>query len=218
MDAILEPLTKSGKLVQYVRELNGFLQAEHVRRLAFRDWLPDGVKAEFINGEVVVHSPDRLSHTRARQRVSSLVRAHAMSRAIGEVLDEKAMVKFERNDYMPDVSFWRAEVARTFEPGQMFFPPPDWACEVLSPSTEHVDRSDKFDDYARDGVGEYWLVHPEEHYVEQYVLAGSQYELRGKFNSGTITSVRVPGFAVPVEAFFSDEQNLLALQAILAGR
>lgn len=216
MDAILEPLMKSGKLVQYVRELNGFLQEEHVRRLAFRDWLPPGVKAEFINGKIVMHSPERLRHTDARQRLGILMRTFAVARAVGKVLDEKATVELDRNDVMPDVNFWRAEVAKDFDPEQMLYPAPTFVCEVLSPTTESRDRGVKFSDYARSGVAEYWLVHPQEGFVEQYVLRNGQFELLATIRSGTIASEAVPGFSIPIEAIFDDAANLAALRAILA--
>ena len=37
---------------------------------------------------------------------------------------------------------------------------PGWVCEVLSPSTEQVDRGRKLDLYRREGVGHVWLVSP----------------------------------------------------------
>jgi Uma2 family endonuclease len=37
---------------------------------------------------------------------------------------------------------------------------PDWLCEVLSPSTETIDRRKKLAVYARAGVGHVWLVNP----------------------------------------------------------
>jgi Uma2 family endonuclease len=37
---------------------------------------------------------------------------------------------------------------------------PDWVCEVLSPSTERLDRGDKIAIYARSGVRHAWLVNP----------------------------------------------------------
>ena len=38
--------------------------------------------------------------------------------------------------------------------------------------------------------------------IEQHVLAGERYELRMKSGSGTLVSEAIPGFQVPVEAFF----------------
>ena len=37
---------------------------------------------------------------------------------------------------------------------------PDWICEVLSESTEAVDRAEKMPVYAREGVRHVWLVDP----------------------------------------------------------
>jgi Uma2 family endonuclease len=37
---------------------------------------------------------------------------------------------------------------------------PDWVCEVLSPSTEALDRGKKLRIYAREGVAHAWLVDP----------------------------------------------------------
>jgi Uma2 family endonuclease len=38
---------------------------------------------------------------------------------------------------------------------------PDWVCEVLSPSTEAIDRAEKMPIYAREEIAHAWLVDPE---------------------------------------------------------
>ena len=45
---------------------------------------------------------------------------------------------------------------------------PDWVCEVLSPSTEQVDRGRKLDIYRREGVEHAWLVSPVLRTLEVY--------------------------------------------------
>lgn len=35
---------------------------------------------------------------------------------------------------------------------------PSFVAEILSPSTEHIDRGDKRDEYAQLGIGEYWII------------------------------------------------------------
>ena len=37
---------------------------------------------------------------------------------------------------------------------------PDWACEVLSPSTRRFDLQEKRPVYAREGVAHLWLIDP----------------------------------------------------------
>lgn len=39
--------------------------------------------------------------------------------------------------------------------------PPDWICEVLSPSTERLDRSEKLSIYLREQVTHVWLLSPQ---------------------------------------------------------
>ncbi len=45
---------------------------------------------------------------------------------------------------------------------------PDLVVEIVSPSTGRKDRKQKFEIYQRYGVGEYWIVDPEEQVVEIY--------------------------------------------------
>jgi len=54
---------------------------------------------------------------------------------------------------------------------------PDWACEVLSPSTERLDRSDKAEIYAEHGVTNVWFVDPEIQTLEVLRLDGATYRL-----------------------------------------
>jgi Uma2 family endonuclease len=43
---------------------------------------------------------------------------------------------------------------------------PDWVCEVLSPSTEKLDRAQKLRVYGREGVGHAWLMDLRSHTLE----------------------------------------------------
>jgi Uma2 family endonuclease len=79
-----------------------------------------------------------------------------------------------------------------------------------------VDRGVKFEDYALHGVAEYWLIHPEEEFVEQYILMGDRYELFFKSRSGNIQSRAIQGLLIPLRAIFDPAEHLAALQSILA--
>ena len=45
---------------------------------------------------------------------------------------------------------------------------PDWICEVLSPSTENIDRVDKLQSYFQAGLPHYWIADPIERVLEVY--------------------------------------------------
>ena len=63
----------------------------------------------------------------------------------------------------------RREPHRYFEAGE----PPDLVIEVLSTPRGNVERSEKIDDYARAGIGEYWIVDPFKRTVEVYRMGSS---------------------------------------------
>ena len=44
---------------------------------------------------------------------------------------------------VPDIADWRRERMPTVPDVPFFTLAPDWVCEVLSPSTEHIDRGDR---------------------------------------------------------------------------
>lgn len=209
---LTRPLKSSPLLADAVDELSQWLADERVRRQQFHQDITPEMKAEFIDGEVVLHSPAQNGHLDVTSRLSRLLSLYVDLRRLGEVKIEKCLVVFPRNDYEPDLVFFRAEKAAGFAPGTMKFPVPDLIVEVLSDSTEAQDRGVKFDDYEAHGVGEYWIVDTEARTVEQYVLRAGRYELRMKAGSGELASEVITGLRLPVEALFSSAANLAAVQ------
>jgi len=77
---------------------------------------------------------------------------------------------------VPDIAGWRREkMPRIPMKDAAIFITPDWVCEVLSPATEALDRSDKMDIYAREGVAHIWLVDPRTQTLEVYRNEGGQW-------------------------------------------
>ena len=215
MDAVVEKLLESPSLVLYLRRLEEVLAQERGARERFYEEMTESDKTEFINGEVIVHSPVKKRHGDCVRRLLKLLSSFVQVRDLGYVGFEKILVQLTRNDYEPDICFFGRDKAQSFTGEQMFFPPPDFVAEVLSPSTEGVDRSIKFQDYAAHGVGEYWIVDPDKEVLEQYLLSGTAFELAQKSASGTVKSPVIKGFEVPVGAIFDDNENLRTLQSLL---
>jgi Uma2 family endonuclease len=216
MDQLVEQILHSPRMPLYVEQLNEAQRKEQIDRAKFIDEVREDQKAEFINGEPIVHSPVRYEHNRSRRMLMRLVSTYVDSRSMGCVQDEKAMVSLTRNDYEPDIEFWHSQKSAAFKPNQMRFPAPDWIVEVLSPSTEQIDRGIKFEDYAAHGVVEYWIVDAEKQIVEQYKLTDGSYQLLLKSGSGTVRSEVIEGFEIPIVAIFDDAENLAALKKLLA--
>jgi Uma2 family endonuclease len=211
MEAILEQLVRSPKLRHYVAELNETVRREEEARQRFYRNLDEEVREEFINGEVVRQMTSRDSHSMAIRNIGRLMDIFAAVRGLGAVRTEQALTVFPRNDYAPDICFWTAAKSARFTGETTKYPVPDFICEVLSSSTEARDRGVKFEDYAFHGVAEYWLVEPDERFVEQYFARDGVYELAGKFTSDVVRSRAIEGFELPVAAAFDEGANLEAL-------
>jgi Uma2 family endonuclease len=215
MSVMIDQLLQEPTLPSILGRLQALLEAEQARRQYFYDVVTEEQKAEFINGEIVVHSPVKLQHNSASLLLYRLLGTYVDIHQLGVVGHEKLLITLERNDYEPDVCFFGNLKADGFTPDQMKFPAPDLAIEVLSDSTAHNDRGIKSRDYAASGVTEYWIIDPAEEIVEQYILQGEKYELRIKSNSGEIHSVAVSGFTIPIRAIFDEQVNLTTLRQIL---
>lgn len=61
---------------------------------------------------------------------------------------------------VPDLAGWRRERLPSVANVAFVTIAPDWICEVLSPSTEPLDRAKKARIYAREGVSHMWLINP----------------------------------------------------------
>jgi Uma2 family endonuclease len=197
-------------------ELGHLLEREQAARAQFYQDMQESDKTEFINGEVVIHSPVKKRHTDCGRRLLILVGSYVQARNLGFVGYEKTLISLTRNDYEPDLCFFANTQANTLQSEQMLFPAPDFVVEVLSPSTEAHDRGVKFEDYAAHGVREYWLVDPAVEVLEQYLLAGGVYKLEHKSQNGHVTSPVIEGLSLSVRALFDDAANLQALQTLQA--
>ena len=211
-----EKILNSPDLPQVVKRLNQILEEENRRRHEFREWVTPAVKAEFINGEVVLHSPVRRRHWKVTDLLSSLLSFFVRIKKLGVVGTGKVMVARTRNDYEPDMVFFSKGKADQFSEDQLLFPAPDFVVEILSPKTAATDRGVKKQDYAAHGVQEYWIVDPLHQQIEQYYLAlpTDKIYLPARIFGidEDIESRAVPGFVIPVRAVFDSEANILAMQ------
>lgn len=211
----LEKVLEMPNVAILAERINSALAEENKKREHFYEIVEENKKMEFINGEIFFHSPVKLQHNSATGLIVILLKSFVNKYDLGFVGFEKILVSLTRNDYEPDVCFFKKERSRDFDKRKMQFPAPDFVVEVLSESTEKHDRETKFQDYAAHGVEEYWIVDPDLEIVEQYILRGEEYELLLKSGSGMIQSIAVENFTIPIRAIFDERENLSFLAEIV---
>jgi len=203
--------------IQYLQET---YEAEKKRRLEFREWITPDVKAEFINGETIIHSPAKKRHWSASGLLSRLLSTYTDIRKLGKVGVEKVMIALTRNDYEPDLVYFSREKAEQFTDDQVLFPAPDLAIEILSKSTAKRDKTIKKEDYAYHGVREYWIIDTDKQKVYQYILPEDSIEYfpakvvqYGEY----LKSVAIEGFEIPTSAIFDEAVNIKVLRELIIG-
>ena len=215
--AILQSLLDSPALPELVEEAHKALAREQKLREKFYADITPEHKWEFIQGEVIMHSPALHRHLLATKQLYDVMSAHVRVKNLGIVHIEKAMTSFPRNDYEPDISFFGLTKAQLTGPDTLRFPIPDLIVEVLSPSTEVRDRGIKFQDYALHGVAEYWIIDPVAESVELHRLAGEVYPPTERQTDGMLYSAAIAGFEIPVRAIFDEAENWRVLRGIWTG-
>jgi Uma2 family endonuclease len=98
------------------------------------------------------------------------------------ILDEPELHLGPEPDILvPDLAGWRRERMPEMPDAPFVTLAPDWLCEVLSESTEGIDRAEKVPVYAREGVAFVWLVDPLLHTLEVLRLDGTSFRLFATF-------------------------------------
>ncbi len=102
LESLIDPLRRSPQLPQAIALLNQHLQSERAKRDRFYAEMTAEQKVEFIDGEVVVHSPARSRHRDVTTWIVKLLHTHVDMHRLGAVKAEKCLCVFPRNDYEPD--------------------------------------------------------------------------------------------------------------------
>jgi hypothetical protein len=106
---------------------------------------------------------------------------------------------------VPDIAAWKRERLTPFPETAFISTPPDWLAEVLSPSTQAIDRTDKLAVYAEHGVGHCWYVDPIVRTLEVFALSGGKWLLAATFKDAD--AVTAPPFEVhtfPLDVLWID--------------
>ena len=218
-DKYIQPILDSPAMPEYVSELNKRMEEEKAKRLDFYNFITPDMKAKFINGEVVIHSPAKDCYTMVVMNLSTLMKVYVLKNKLGLVRAEKALIPFQRNDYQPDICFWNNEKSKEIKPGEHLYPVPNLIVEVLSRSTRSKDKGIKKEDYEAQGVKEYWIIDPRpgKEKIQQFVQGeqGIYGMVAETDDTGVLTSFAIQGFEIKVEAVFDEAKNLEMLAQLM---
>jgi len=181
--------------------------------------LPDEGIAEWVEGEVIRYIPATASHQDIVGLLFALIRNFIHVLGIGRVFVAPFEVKLWPGGPArePDILFVGQERLsplsdRRFEGG------PTLVVEIVSPGSVTIDRVDKFREYERAGVGEYWIIDPrhQKQQADFYVR-----DEQGQFmpidisDEGIYASTLLPGFRLQIGWLWRPEE--VNVQRALSG-
>jgi Uma2 family endonuclease len=179
------------------------VERQGLKRATYEDVLnaPENKVAEILDGELFLSPRPAPRHSVAASRLGGALQPFDYGHdgpGGWWILDEPEL-HFGDNVVVPDLGGWRRERMPTTPDTAFFTLAPDWVCEVLSPSTERIDRGRKLRIYAEAGVAHAWLLNPLERTLEV---------LRLRDGAWTILAVCSGSDAVRIEPFAAIELAL----------
>jgi len=163
--------------------------------------LPDEGRWEVVEGSAILMPPAEIPHQRISARLSRLLDEKLAILGYGFVVPAVSVfiprppgAYGEIQTRTPDLVVARHLSARYFEAGE----PPDLVIEILSTPRGNVERTEKIDDYALAGIGEYWIVDPFKRAVEIYRLAESAFDKPEIVTEAALRPRAFPGLEIDV--------------------
>ena len=157
---------------------------------------------ELSRGRLIITPAPTTEHQRISGNLYFLVRSYIQTKDLGEVRYSPLDVRLCPGTIrQPDIVFMSNEHKDRMT--EKYWGVPDMVMEILSESTEKADRTDKFSEYEKAGISEYWIVNPSERVIEVYVLDLKAYRIMGKWGTGEVAHSKVlAGFQAAVDDVF----------------
>lgn len=166
--------------------------------------VPEGQKADLIDGVIYMASPDTLDSDEICGFVKFLMQGYAKVKGLGKVVGSRfAFQLTETRAPEPDVAFISTSTFSLLTKKKMMGAP-DIAVEVVSRDSRQRDYFDKKHVYQEAGAGEYWIIDPLQRRAEFYRLRGGVYELVRLKNNRIFQSETLKGLWLDIEWLFAD--------------
>ena len=164
--------------------------------------LPSNTIGQLVFGTLHAHPRPAPKHARAATTLGAELEPpfdRGRGGPGGWVILHEPEIHLGSHVIVPDLAGWRRERMPEMPVDKAYFDlPPDWVCEVLSPSTASLDRGDKRKVYEVSGVRHIWCVDPEAQTLEILELESKGYRIVEVY-SGDARVRAVPFDAVEIE-------------------
>jgi len=173
--------------------------------------LPPHVTGQILYG--VLHAQPRPAprHSRASSELGAEVNppfGRGRGGPGGWIILDEPELHLGPHVVVPDIAGWKIERLTPFPDTAFIETPPDWLAEILSPSTQAIDRTDKLAVYAEFGVRHCWYVDPIAKTLEVMELTGGKWLLLAALKDA------VPVCQPPFEAHTFPLDNLWVPDAV----
>lgn len=185
--------------VKIDRGAAGTLPTRKLTYEEFLEWLDEDIRAEWVDGEVILMSPISGDHQDLGLFLLPLVKIFVEARQLGVVRYEPFQMKTgpDLPGRSPDLLFVaNANLSRL--KSSVLEGPADLVVEIISPDSR--DRGEKFYEYEQGGVREYWLLDRLRKRGEFNQLGEDRlYHLAPIGEDGIFRSAVLPGFWLKVD-------------------
>lgn len=167
----------------------------------FLEWCDEDTWAEWVDGEVIVLTPASDKHQNLADFLTAILRVYAEAHGVGVVRSAPFQMKTgpDLPGREPDILFISREHLDRLKESYLDGPA-DLVVEIASPESRLRDRGEKFAEYEMGGVGEYWLIDPEEQRADFYLLGeDGRYRIAELEPGEPYYSQIVSGFWIKVE-------------------
>ncbi len=164
--------------------------------------IQSNLRCEFDNGILEVLPMPMTSHQMILAVLFRLLDEYFNGHDLGTTLFTGVNVQLWPGKYcQPDIAFMATENADRIH--EEYWEAADLVVEVVSPDAKsrRRDLKDKRLDYAKSGIGEYWIVDPKNESITVLTLNDGKYSVHGVFGLGeTARSAKWRSLKVPVSA------------------
>lgn len=166
------------------------LPKEHLYTIDDIYALPDGQRAELIDGKIYDMAPPSPLHQELVLELSATLRNYIREKGGNCKVYPAPFAVFLNED---DKNYVEPDISVICSPEKLtdkgYAGAPDWVIEIVSPSSQRMDYLTKLFKYRTAGVREYWIVNPMTETVQVYSFEDTEDSTQFSFDDSITSSI-----------------------------